>query len=199
MNKDKNVFEMMMNGEPTDLSADYFTPARKEMLRSRTLCWKANNISPDNPDYVKPLEELFGRKLDDARVLTPIQVDFGKQVKIGKGVFINHSAIFSASGGIDIEDNVQLAPGVKILTINHDPYHRNIALCSRVTLKKGAWIGAGVTIMPGVTIGENSIIGAGAIVTKDIPANSIAVGVPAKVIRTLDGNVEAMGSGNENA
>lgn len=193
MTEAKNVFEMMMNGEPTDLSADYFTPARKEMLRSRTLCWKANNISPDDPEYVKPLEELFGRKLDDVRVLTPIQVDFGRQVKMGKGVFINHSAIFSASGGIDIEDNVQLAPGVKILTINHDPYHRNIALCQRVTLKKGAWI------MPGVTIGENSIIGASAVVTKDIPANSIAVGVPAKVVRKLDGEVEAMGSGKENA
>lgn len=151
------------------------------------------------PDYVKPLEELFGRKLDDVRVLTPIQVDFGKQVKMEKGVFINHSAIFSASGGIDIEDNVQLAPDVKILSINHDPHHRNIALCQRVTLKKGAWIGAGVTIMPGVTIGENSIIGAGAVVRKDIPANCIAVGVPAKVVRKLDGDVEAMGSDKENA
>ncbi len=195
----KDVFQMMYDGDATDLSAPYFTPAREEMMRSRTLCRKANNTSPDDPTYVKYLEELLGTDLSDKRILTPFQLDFGNQVKLGKGVFINHSFIGSASGGIVIEDNVQIAPNVTILSINHDPYARNMALCKRVTIKKNAWIGARVTILPGVTIGESSIIGAGAVVTKDIPDNSIAVGNPACVIRTLDHAPEAMGSGNENA
>lgn len=197
--ENKDVMQMMLDGEPTDLSASYFTPARDEMMRSRKLCWQANQKAPDDPSYVKDLEELLGQDLSDQRILTPFQLDFGHNLKLGKGVFINHSFIGSASGGIVIEDNVQIAPHVTILTINHDPYARNIALCKTVTLKKNAWIGASVTILPGVTIGENTIIGAGSVVTKDIPANSIAVGNPARVIRTLDHAPKAMGAGNDNA
>ena len=185
MNYEKGyVYKLMDQGGPTDIREPYFKEAVDEMMRARTLCAKANALLPDDPTYVKYLEELFGRKLDDVRILTPFICDFGNRVKLGKGVFINHSAILSASGGIEIEDGVSIAPGVRIGTINHDFNQRHtIYTYGKVTIKKNAWIGMNVTICPGVTIGKYAVIGAGAVVTHDIPDYGVAVGVPAKVIK----------------
>lgn len=181
------VYELMDQGGPTDCTQSYFQEAVQEMLRARTLCAKANACLPDNPEYVQFLEELFQRTLDDIRILTPFICDFGNRVKFGKNVFINHSAILSASGGIEFEDGVSIAPGVRIATINHDFNERHkIYTYKKVVIKKNAWIGMNVTICPGVTIGENAVIAAGAVVTKNIPANCVAGGVPAKVLKYLD-------------
>lgn len=183
----ENVFELMLQGGPTDTREPYFKDAVDEMMRARTLCAKANAKLPNDPSYVNDLEELFRCSLKDVRILTPFQCDFGNQVKFGKNVFINHSAILSASGGIEFEDGVQCAPGLRIATINHDFNQRHsIYTYGKVTIKRNAWIGMNVTITPGVTIGEYAVIGAGAVVTKDIPAYGIAVGAPAKVIKMLD-------------
>ena len=183
------VYKLMDQGGPTDVRESYFKEAIDEMMRARTLCFKANQTSPDDSTYINYLEELFGRKLDDVRILTPFQCDFGNRIKFGRNVFINHSAIFSASGGIEFEDGVQLAPGVKIATINHDFNERHtIYTYGKVTLKKNVWVGMGATICPGVTIGKNSIVAAGAIVTKDVPDNVVVAGVPAKIIKELDPN-----------
>ena len=95
------VYKLMDQGGPTDTREEYFNEAGAEMMRARTLCAKANAALPDDPAAVKYLEELFGRKLDDVRILTPFICDFGNRVKFGKGVFLNHSAILSASGGIE--------------------------------------------------------------------------------------------------
>ncbi len=148
------VFELMEKGGPTDCREPYFKEASAEMIRARTLCAKANAVLPDNPEYV------------------------------GKGVFINHSAILSASGGIEFEDGVSIAPGVRIATINHDFNQRHtIYTYGKVTIKKNAWIGMNVTIVPGVTIGEYAVVAAGAVVTKDVPPYAVVGGVPAKVIK----------------
>lgn len=181
------VYELMENGGPTDCTKPYFKEAVDEMMRARVLCAKANQVMPNDMSYVGYLEELFDRKLDDVRILTPFICDFGNRVKFGKNVFINHSAIFSASGGIEIEDGVSIAPGVRIATINHDFNQRHtIYTYGKVVIKKNAWIGMNVTICPGVTIGEYAVVGAGAVVTKDIPDYGVAVGSPAKVIKYLD-------------
>ena len=181
------VYELMDKGGPTDVRESYFKEAVDEMMRARTLCAKANRILPDDPTYVNHLEELFGRKLDDVRILTPFICDFGNRVKFGKGVFINHSAIFSASGGIEFEDGVMLAPGVRIATINHDMNDRHTKYTyGKVLIKKNAWIGMGATICPGVTVGEYAVVAAGAVVTKDVPDYAVVGGVLAKVIRFQD-------------
>ncbi len=181
------VYELMDQGGPTSTKEEYFKEAVDEMMRARTLCFKANNVPPDDDSYIKYLEELFARKLDDVRILTPFICDFGNRVQFGHNVFINHSAILSASGGIVFEDGVSVAPGVRIATINHDFNNRHtIYTYGKVVIKKNAWIGMNVTITPGVTIGENSVVAAGAVVTKDVPANVIVGGVPAKVIKELD-------------
>ena len=180
------VFELMAKGGPTDVREPYFREAIDEMMRARVLCAKANAKMPDDPSYVEELEELFGRKLDDVRILTPFICDFGNRITMGKGVFINHSAILSASGGIEFEDGVQVAPGVRIATINHDFNERHTKYTYRkVTIKKNAWIGMNVTICPGVTIGENAIVAAGSLVTKDVAPNTIVGGNPAKIIKSI--------------
>ena len=113
--------------------------------------------------------------------------DFGNRVKFGKGVFLNHSAILSASGGIEFEDGVMSAPGLRIASINHDMNERHTKYTyGKVLVKKNAWLGMNVTICPGVTIGEYAVVAAGAVVTKDVPAYAVVGGVPAKVIRMQD-------------
>ena len=181
------VFDLMEQGGPTDVRKPYFREAVDEMMRARVLCARANAKMPDDPTYVEDLEELFGRKLDDVRILTPFICDFGNRVKFGKGVFINHSAILSASGGIEFEDGSMAAPGLRIATINHDMNERHaIYTYGKVTVKKNAWIGMNVTICPGVTIGEYAVVAAGAVVTKDVPDYAVVGGVPARVIRMQD-------------
>ena len=181
------VYQLMDKGGPTDVRESYFQEASAEMIRARTLCAKANATLPDDPGYMQYLEELFGRKLDDVRILTPFTCDFGNRVKFGKGVFINHSAILSASGGIEFEDGVMAAPGLRIATINHDMNNRHtLYTYGKVTVKKNAWLGMNVTICPGVTIGRYAVVGAGAVVTKDVPDYAVVGGVPAKIIRMLD-------------
>lgn len=186
-NQEGYVYDLMDQGGPTDVNEAYFKEATEEMIRARTLCAKANAILPNDNTYVKYLEELFGRSLEDVRILTPFICDFGNRVKFGKGVFINHSAILSASGGIEFEDGVMVAPGVRIATINHDMNRRHtIYTYGKVTIKKNTWVGMNVTICPGVTIGKYAVIAAGAVVTKDVPDYAVVGGVPAKVIRYQD-------------
>lgn len=181
------VYELMDKGGPTNVMESYFMEAAQDMMRARTLCAKANVCMPDDPEYATYLEELFGRKLDDVRILTPFICDFGNRVKFGKNVFINHSAILSASGGIEFEDGVMCAPGIRIATINHDMYDRHLTYTyGKVLIKKNAWLGMDVTICPGVTIGKYAVVAAGAVVTKDVPDYAVVGGVPAKVIKYLE-------------
>lgn len=181
------VYKLMEQGGPTDTREAYFKEASEEMIRARTLCAKANAVLPDDPTYMQYLEELFHRDLSDIRILTPFICDFGNRVKFGKGVFINHSAILSASGGIELEDGVMIAPGVRIATINHDMNDRHtIYTYGKVTIRKNAWLGMNVTVCPGVTIGKYAVVAAGAVVTKDVPDYAVVGGVPARIIRMQD-------------
>lgn len=181
------VYKLMDKGGPTNVTEPYFAEAVEEMMRARTLCAKANAVLPNDESYVSYLEELFGRKLDDVRILTPFICDFGNRVTFGKNVFINHSAILSASGGIEFEDGAMAAPGLRIATINHDMNDRHITYTyGKVHIKKNAWLGMNVTICPGVTVGEYAVVAAGAVVTKDVPDYAVVGGVPAKIIKYLD-------------
>ena len=183
------VYELMDKGGPTNVMEPYFMEAVNEMMRARKLCAQANACMPDDEAYVGYLEELFGRRLDDVRILTPFICDFGNRVTFGKNVFINHSAILSASGGIEFEDGVMAAPALRIATINHAVNaHHTTYTYGKVTVKKNAWLGMNVTICPGVTIGEYAVVAAGAVVTKDVPDYAVVGGVPAKVIKYLDPN-----------
>lgn len=99
---------------------------------------------------------------------------------------INHGLTIMARGGIEIEDDVMIGPGASLLTANHDLYDHQVLLCGKVTIRKNAWIGAKAMILPGVTVGENAVVAGGSVVTKDVEANTVVGGNPARVLKYLD-------------
>ncbi len=146
------------------------------------------NFKGDIDEARKILSQLTSQKLDaSVTVFPPFTTNFGKFLKIGKDVFINHGCSFLDLGGITIEDHVLIGPQVKLVTENHpiDPKTRRGMLAKPILIKKNAWIGAGATVLPGVTIGENSIVAAGAVVSKDVPDNVIVGGIPAKFLKSI--------------
>ncbi len=122
---------------------------------------------------------------DGLGIFTPTQIDFPKQITFGKHVFINHNFTAMSIGGIEFGDNVQIGPHVTIVTDNHDLDSRYVLKCKSVVIGNNVWIGAGVNIMPGVHIGDNAVIAGGAVATKDVTANTVVGGNPAKIIRKL--------------
>ena len=142
---------------------------------------------PMTDEYQQILKELFGDNLGEgAYVAAPIQGACLDRIKMGKNVMINSNLLAMARGGITIEDDVQIAANVQLLTNNHDPYERMVLPCKPILIKKGAWIGAGATILPGICIGEHAIVGAASVVTKDVPDCAVVVGNPAKVVKMLE-------------
>jgi acetyltransferase-like isoleucine patch superfamily enzyme len=134
------------------------------------------------------LSDIIGTKLDESTtIFAPFFTNFGRFIQIGKNVFINHACSLLDMGGIILEDQVLLGPKVNLITENHplDPANRRALICKPIVIKRNAWIGAAATILPGVTIGENAVVAAGAVVSKDVPANTIVGGVPARFIKTI--------------
>ena len=184
------MFEKLRNAVPVNMRSPEYSEVMDEMNRSGTIVNEINKnwleMMKNGTLYPKE-EELLEKPLGkNASFLPPFQIDIGKQITIGENSFVNHSFTASAAGGIDIENDVLIAPGVSILTVNHDFKDTWILICKPVRVCHHAWIGANVTICPGVTIGAHSIIGTGSVVTKDIPDYCVAVGNPAKVIKTID-------------
>ncbi len=179
-----NVFEKLKNGDPVDMMSEEYLPAIAELLRADKALFRLNHAEPQSEEQKKAFEELFdGTVPEDLRIFTPIQIDFPKQIAFGKNVFINHSFTAMSIGGIEFGDNVQVGPHVTIVTDNHDLTNRYVLRCRKVVIGNNVWIGAGVSIMPGVHIGDNAVIAGGAVVTKDVPSDTIVGGNPAKVIR----------------
>jgi acetyltransferase-like isoleucine patch superfamily enzyme len=146
------------------------------------------NNSTDVDQIRERLSEIIGNQLDESTTFfAPFYTNFGWFTRIGKNVFINHACSFLDMGGITLEDQVLLGPKVNLITENHpiDPADRRALICKPIIIKRNAWIGAAATILPGVTIGENAIVAAGAVVSKDVPANTVVGGVPAKFIKTI--------------
>ena len=129
----------------------------------------------------QPLDRTFG-------LFPPFYTDCGKNIIVGKRVFINEGCCFQDQGGISIGDDCLIGQQVVIATLNHDldPKHRKDMLPAPVKIGKNVWIGAHATILQGVTIGDNSVVAAGAVVTKDVPPNTVVGGVPAKIIKTIE-------------
>ena len=140
------------------------------------------------PEEVRTLlSELTGKPIDDSvTVFPPFHTEFGKNLTLGRGVFINLGCRFQDTGGITIGDDTLIGHGSTLTTLNHhvDPDRRADMVPAPIRIGRKVWLGAAVTVVPGVSIGDGAIVGAGAVVTKDVPANAIVAGVPAKVIRS---------------
>jgi acetyltransferase-like isoleucine patch superfamily enzyme len=163
--------------------------------RTMRLTAEINKLTFDDVAKVRELfSELTGRKVDDTfTLIPPFYTAYGLDLRIGRKVFINQCCTIYDMSGVDICDEVMVGPSVNIITSGHalKPSERRAYVeASPIVIEKGVWIAAGATIIGGVTIGENSVIAAGSVVTKDIPANSLAAGVPARVIRSLEESAE---------
>lgn len=184
-----NVFERLHAGEAIDIrDDDYQREVHSEMDRCRQLCFEINVTAPkDKQDIIELENELFGGQVKNGTFLTPpFQVDLANCIKLGSNVFANHGLTVMSLGGIVIEDGVMMGPEVGLFTVNHDPDNVRIIMTKPIHIKRDAWLGARVNVLPGVTIGEGAIIGTGSVVTKDIPDHAVAVGNPAKVIKYND-------------
>ncbi|WP_413542651.1 sugar O-acetyltransferase [Citricoccus nitrophenolicus] len=141
------------------------------------------------PERVRELfTELTGKAVDETvAVFPPLHSDFGKNLTIGRRVFINSGCRFQDQGGVTIGDDCLIGHNAVFATLNHDlaPERRADMLPAPIILGRRVWLGANVTVLPGVTMGDNSVVGAGSVVTQDVPANTVAVGSPARVVREL--------------
>lgn len=147
-----------------------------------------NNSYHNHEEIIELMSELTGTEIDNNfGLFPPFYTDCGKNIKIGKRVFINAGCKFQDQGGITIGDDVLVGHNCVIATLNHvmDPDRRADMIPAPVKIGDKVWIGANVTILQGVTIGEGAVIAAGAVVNKDVPARTIAGGIPAKVIKEI--------------
>ena len=157
-----------------------------ESKRSTQLCFRINHTMPMTEECDALIAELFqGNIGEGSHVAPPLHIIRGNKVTIGKNVSIMYNFVCMSTGGLVIEDNVMIAANCAIATNNHDFADRAVLTCKPVRIKRNAWIGLNATILPGVTVGENAIVAAGAVVTKDVPDNALVGGVPAKLIKML--------------
>lgn len=161
-----------------------------ESRRAADLMHRINHGDPADLDARRALfEQLLGAFAPDAIIRPPFYCDYGYNITVGAGTFVNVGAVMLDVGPITIGEDVQIGPNVQLLTPTHplDPHLRRMKweAAEPIIIHDNVWLGGGVIVLPGVTIGANTVVGGGAIVTKDLPPNVLAVGNPARVIRNL--------------
>ena len=179
--------QMIAEGKPLE-GTEMVTFMRQQGALTRRLLMELNTKYHTDEEIVELFSEITASEVDPSfRMFPPFYTDFGKNIHLGKNVFINSACQFQDQGGIFIGDNCLIGPGTMIATLNHypDPEHRQGMTHAPVVIGKNVWTGAHVTILPGVTIGDNAIVAAGAVVAKDVPADTIVGGVPAKAIKSI--------------
>lgn len=182
--KEKMLQQMLYN-------ANYDAELIEERRLAKELCHDYNALRPSNEEGQQQLlDQLLGKKGQNCCIIAPFWCDYGYNIEVGDNFFANHNMVILDGGKVTFGDNVFIAPNCGFYTAGHpiDAQQRNagIEYAYPITVGNDVWIGAGVQVMPGIRIGNNVVIGAGSVVTKDIPDNSVAVGNPCRVIRTID-------------
>jgi acetyltransferase-like isoleucine patch superfamily enzyme len=170
--------------------------ASSAIRRAMRLTAELNKLSFDDAAKVRAIfSELIGRAVDETfNLIPPFYTAGGLEIRVGRRVFINQCCTIYDMGGVDIADLVMIGPNVNIITAGHPlkPSQRRAYVEAKpIVIERNVWIATAATILGGVVVGENSVVAAGAVVTKDVPPNSFVAGVPAKVIRSLDENPRA--------
>jgi acetyltransferase-like isoleucine patch superfamily enzyme len=183
-----------MSNNPATTIVHRRTPEATAMLgevkRAMAITSKLNRLTFDDADLVRALfSELIGKKVDESFLLIPpFYATGGNNTRIGRNVFINQNCTLYDLGGVDIADDVMIAPNVSIITSGHplEPsQRRSVTVGEPISIERNVWIAAGATIIGGVTIGENSIVAAGSVVTMHVPPNTLVGGNPARHIRKV--------------
>lgn len=184
----RDIFEKDLSGElvsPDEpgyeaLITDIFDTMKT--AAEMNACWRT-------PDEARTyMERITGRPIDaSTTIIPPLYIDYGKPVTIGRRCFIQQCCTFFGRGGITIGDDVFIGPKVNIITINHDPDpdNRSATYGRRIVIEDKVWIGIGATILPGVRLGYGCIVGAGSVVTKDVPPMTVVAGNPARIIKQI--------------
>jgi acetyltransferase-like isoleucine patch superfamily enzyme len=186
--RETDIFDRMKSGGPIRKDDPEYGKFGEVVSRTIRLCVQMNAQATDLDDVRKKLGEIIGTEIDESTtIFPPFYTNFGRSISLGKNVFINHACSFLDIGGITIEDDVQIGPRVNLTSENHplDPEDRKTLLLGPILIKRNAWIGAGATILPGVTVGENAVVAAGAVVSRDVPPNTVVAGIPAKVVKRI--------------
>ncbi|KAL6612385.1 bacterial transferase hexapeptide repeat protein [Neocallimastix sp. 'constans'] len=184
----KEFLDYFNSGKTVDINSDMGFSCHYYSDQAQRITAEMNNKYCSQEELRKLFSKLIGQEVDETfGLFPPFQSDCGKNIHVGKKVFINSGCKFQDQGGIYIGDNVLIGHNVVLATLNHveDPRYRGNLIPKPIHIEKGVWIGSNATVLQGVTIGENSIVAASAVVTKDVPPNSIVGGVPAKFIRKI--------------
>jgi acetyltransferase-like isoleucine patch superfamily enzyme len=176
---------------------DSGTPESREMYarvkRAVAVTERLNRIPYDDREAIREAWiELTGTVVDEAfHLIPPLYSDHGVNIRVGRNVFINQACILNDIGGIEIGDEVMIGPRVSLLTAGHplDPARRRRqVVAAPIVIERNVWLGAGATILQGVTVGSDAVVGAGAVVTHDVPPGTLVAGVPAQVLREIGGD-----------
>lgn len=185
----KQFLEFIKNAEVIKAGSEAHLKMHELSTRAQKITMRLNYGFHEPEETVRLFSELTESKVDDSfRCFLPFYTECGINIKLGKNVFINSGCCFQDHAGIEIGEGTLIGHQVVIATINHaqDPVSRADMFPKPVKIGKNVWIGAHATILPGVTIGDNAIIAAGAVVTKDVEKNAVAGGVPAKKIKDIE-------------
>jgi acetyltransferase-like isoleucine patch superfamily enzyme len=158
--------------------------------RAMAITAALNRLTYNDADQIRALfSQLIGRKVDESFLLIPpFYTAGGDEIRVGRNVFVNQNCTFYDLGGLDIADDVMIGPNVSIITAGHplEPSQRRAAtIGTPIVIERNVWIAAGATIIGGLTVGENSVVAAGSVVTRDVPPNTLVGGNPARVIRSI--------------
>lgn len=162
-----------------------------ERVRCKELCYDYNRLRPSESERRSALlHDLLGHIAGEVLIEAPFECDYGYNISVGRNFYANHNLVILDGARVEFGDNVFIAPNCGFYTAGHpiDAGERNRGLEYAYPIKVGndVWIGGNVCVLPGVTIGDNCVIGAGSVVVKDIPSNSVAVGNPCRVIRSIE-------------
>lgn len=184
---DTDIIKRISSGDIVPFSDPNFSELSKHAERTIALLVDLN-ASKSLEDIREHLSKIIHKRIDSSTTIySPFNINYGRNLKLGKRVFINQNCQMLDLGGITIEDDVMIGPRVSLLSETHplNLESRASLIGKPIHIKHGAWIGGGATILPGVTVGEHAVVAAGAMVSKDVPDRSVVAGVPAKIIKSI--------------
>jgi acetyltransferase-like isoleucine patch superfamily enzyme len=176
------------------LSGEFYNPLDSELINERVkcklLCQEYNNIQYDDIEKrEKILKQILGKTKEKFFIEQPFICDYGYNIEIGENFYSNHNLVILDCAKVKFGDNVFIAPNCGFYTAEHplnaETRNKGSEYAKPIIIGNNVWIGGGVQILSGVTVGNNSVVAAGAVVTKNVPDNSVVAGVPAKVIKSL--------------